>query len=55
VLIEGRLGDARARDQLVDTDSVDAAMGKELVGGVEDAFASPLPRLLASGSGCDDA
>jgi hypothetical protein len=32
---------------------VDAAMGKELVGGSEDPFASALPRLRTSG-GCYD-
>ena len=44
VVVERRLGDAGG-DQLVDTDIVNAAMGKELVGGAEDAFASTLPRL----------
>jgi hypothetical protein len=32
---------------------VDAATGKKLVGGAEDAFASALPRLRTSGGGCD--
>jgi hypothetical protein len=51
VLVERRLGDTGALDQLVDTDIANAAMGKELVGGAEDAFASTFLRLRTSGVG----